>query len=265
MYGFIIKKNFCDGWDNLLSLFVSNIIMLFTAIGLLFLNLWISGFQNIIFQLVVDVVGFMIMSIFLFAYGEVAAKIANFDSVHVVDFFKAIPGVIKDAVLFGLLTGSIFWISKIAIYYYVVISKTMFGYFLGGMIVWIDLCLILAFQWFIPIRSLMHNNFKKCLKKSFIILFDNFGFTVVTALYNLLLIVFSVLLLGFAPSFAGIVLANTNALRIRLYKYDYLEEHPELKTRAEQKQIPWDDLIYDDRELLGPRKFKSFIFPWRDE
>ena len=133
------------------------------------------------------------------------------------------------------------------------------------MICWIDLFIILAFQWFIPIRSLMHNNFKKCLKKSFLIFFDNKGFTFLTALYNLVLIAISVFFIGFIPSFSGILLANTNALRIRLYKYDYLEEHPELETRAEQKQIPWEELIYEDREALGPRKFKSFIFPWKED
>ena len=47
-------------------------------------------------------------------------------------------------------------------------------------------------------------------------------------------------------------------------KYDYLEEHPELKTKKERKQIPWEELLYDDKETLGPRNFKSFFFPWRE-
>ena len=51
----------------------------------------------------------------------------------------------------------------------------------------------------------------------------------------------------------------------RLYKYDYLEEHPELTTKKERRHIPWEELIYEDRETLGPRKLKSFIFPWKDQ
>ena len=263
MYGFIIKKNFCDGWDNLFSMIVANVCMLFAGAGLVLLNAYLS--INILVQLLLYIFSFSVMSILMFAYGEVAAKIANFNGVHVVDFFKAIPGAIKDGIFFGILNAVITWVSTIAISYYFFQTKSMIGLFFGAMICWIDIFVILAFQWFIPIRSLMHNNFKKCLKKCFLIFFDNKGFTILTALYNLVLIVFSVVLLGFAPSFAGLIIANTNALRIRLYKYDYLEEHPELETRAEQKQIPWEELIYDDREALGPRKFKSFIFPWKDD
>ena len=84
-------------------------------------------------------------------------------------------------------------------------------------------------------------------------------------IYDLILLAFSVLFIGFFPSIAGILIANTNALRLRLYKYDYLEEHPELTTKKERRQIPWEDLIYEDRETLGPRKLKSFIFPWKDQ
>ena len=84
-------------------------------------------------------------------------------------------------------------------------------------------------------------------------------------LYNFVLLALSVLCIGFFPSMSGLLIANTNALRILLYKYDYLEEHPELKTKKERRQIPWDDLIAEDREILGPRKLRSFLFPWKDD
>ena len=45
----------------------------------------------------------------------------------------------------------------------------------------------------------------------------------------------------------------------------YLEEHPELTTKKERKNIPWEELIYEDRETLGPRKLRSFLFPWKDD
>lgn len=262
MYGFLIKKNFCDGWDNLLSMIVTNLILLFAVAGSILLSAYLAS--NIYIQLLIYIVSFVVISILYFAYGEVAAKIANFDSVHVVDFFKAIPGVLKDGSLFGLMFAAIVWISQVAISYYFFESDTMFGICLGAVIVWVDVITFLALQWFVPIRSLMHNNFKKCFKKCFLVFFDNKGFTILVTLYNIVLILLSVLLIGFAPSFAGILIANTNALRIRLYKYDYLEEHPELETPSERKQIPWEDLIYDDRELLGPRKLRSFIFPWKE-
>jgi len=50
------------------------------------------------------------------------------------------------------------------------------------------------------------------------------------------------------------------ALKLRLKKYDYLEENPE----ANRKQIPWDALLIDERNKVGPRTFKGMIFPWKD-
>ena len=64
---------------------------------------------------------------------------------------------------------------------------------------------------------------------------------------------------------AGILINNTNALRILLYKYDYLEEHPELTTKKQRRQIPWDDLLFEDREIVGKRTIRNFLFPWKDD
>ena len=267
MFGFLIKKNFCDGWDNLFSVLTANVTFLFVGFGVVFLNYFAAKMpQNLSYLIVILVIlSFIIMSIFTFAYGETAAKIADFNGIHLLDYFKAIPGVLKDATLFGLMISLILIISGFSIHYYVIQTQSLVGFCVGILLIWIDIFIFLALQWFIPIRSIMHNNFKKCLKKSFIIMFDNTGYSIAMALYNIVLFALSVVFIGFFPSMAGILIADTNALRLRLYKYDYLEEHPELKTKRERKQIPWEELIYDDRQALGPRKWKSFLFPWKEE
>ena len=263
MFGFILKKNFCDGWDNLLTVIITNLIFLFTGIGLVFLNSLAS--KSDILALFAILISSIVLSILMFAYSDSAAHIANFEGIRFVDFFKQIPGALKDGTLFGLMNAGVFLVSSFSIRYYIVDSGTLFGFALGCAIFWIDFFYLLAMQWFIPIRGLMHNNFKKCFKKSFIILFDNTGFSLLMGLYNLILIALSVLCIGFFPSLTGILIANTNALRVLLYKYDYLEEHPELKTKRERRQIPWDDLLSEDREILGPRNIRSFLFPWKDD
>lgn len=263
MFGFLLKKNFCDGWDNLFSLVIYNVLALFTGIGFFFLFKIVSNYDVLIY--VVFLLMCIIFSIYAFAYGELAAKIADFNGINILDFFKVIPSVLKDAVLFGLMCGAIILVSFVSFDYYIIQLKSLFGFFIGAMILWIDIFLLFAFMWFIPIRSSMHNNFRKCLRKCFIITCDNTGFTLLMGLYNLVLVALSVVFIGFFPGLTGILIANANALRLRLYKYDYLEEHPELTTRKQRKQIPWEELIYDDRETLGPRKLKSFIMPWKDE
>lgn len=263
MFGFIIKKNFCDGWDNLLNLVITNLIFLFAGIGLVYIN--IVAFKIApIFLVISFTITSIIVSILAFAYGDVAADIANFKGVRFSDYFKNIPGVIKDAVLFGLLVSAIVLLSIFCFDFYFIQNQSSFYSVIGILLLWMDVFAALSLQWFIPIRSLMHNDFKKCLKKSLIIFFDNTAFSVAVGLYNLVLIILSVAFIGFIPSISGLLISSTNALRIRLYKYDYLEEHPEL-TGRERNRIPWEDLIYEDREALGPRKWKSFIFPWRED
>lgn len=288
MYGFLLKKNFCDGWDNLLSVVITNVIFLFVGLGIVTLNGSIIGkiitdagfsnvdsidmnivlskisLNNILLIIFSFILSFIIASIVIFAYGDSAASIADFRGIHYADFFKAIPGVIKDATLFGLMCSLILMISGFSICYYFA-QQTTITFMMGAAICWIDIFIILSLQWFVPLRSNMHNNFRKCLRKCFIIFFDNTAFSVLTGLYTIFLLVLTVLFIGFLPSVAGIEIAKANALRLRLYKYDYLEEHPELQTKRERSRIPWEELIYDDRETLGPRKLRSFLFPWKDE
>ena len=265
MFGFIIKKNFCDGWDNLLSVVLSNLVFLFSGLGMVILNGLASKTESQIILFLALVFGVVFLSVLVFAYSDTAAHIANFDGIHLLDFFKAIPGALKDGALFGLMNIAVFFISSFSIRYYIVDSGTLLGFALGCAIFWIDFFYLLAMQWFIPIRALMHNNFRKCFKKSFIILFDNTGFSLLMGLYNLVLLALSVLCVGFFPSMAGLLIADTNALRVLLYKYDYLEEHPELTDKKQRRQIPWDDLLAEDRDALGPRKLRSFLFPWKDD
>ena len=268
MFGFMIKKSFCDGWDNLLSVVITNVTCLFIGLGLFYGFALLAKLENPLYLCLYAVIACIIFSILVFAYGDTAASIANFNGVKLLDFFKAIPSCIKDGALFGLLCSGIAILSYISVTYYwseeFLQKSALVGVFLGALILWIDVFVILSLQWFVAIRSLMKNPFKKCLKKCFIIFFDNTLFCVAMAIHNIILIALSVLFIGFLPSVAGLSIAQTNALRLRLYKYDYLEEHPELETKRERKMIPWEELIFEDKEALGPRTWRNFLFPWKE-
>lgn len=263
MIGFIIKKNFYDGWDNLFGVVIANVIFLFAGIGLIFLNAFSR--INLGLEALAFVFSCIVLSIIAFAYGDTAAQIAEYNGTSILDFFKAIPGVLKDAALFGVMIALIIIVSAVGLDYYFLQRQSLITAFLGALLLWVDIFILFSLQWFIPIRSLMHNNFRKCLKKSFIIFFDNTGFSVAMGLYNFVLMILSVVCVGFFPSMAGISISCTNALRLRLYKYDYLEEHPELTTKKERKQIPWEELLYEDKEITGTRTLRDFLFPWKAE
>src|SRR5574344_440482 len=115
MIGFLLKKNFCDGWDNLLSLVVTNILFLFVVIGFVYVNIVYASY-SVVF-IIVFAISCVILSILYFAYGDVAANILNFKGVLVVDYFKAIPGVLKHATFFDLLIAVIYVLSFFCFYF----------------------------------------------------------------------------------------------------------------------------------------------------
>ena len=94
-------------------------------------------------------------------------------------------------------------------------------------------------------------------------LFDNTNFSFFMFVYSLVIFVLSGILLFFVPGLSGILINYNNALRLRLYKYDWLEEHPEITGKQAQKMIPWKKLIAEDEEALGPRNIRNFLFPWK--
>ena len=261
MIGFFIKKNFFDGWDNLLSLVFPNLLIFAFVVGGYFLADVALNLSLLVSILVLGIF-WCGTSIAIFAFGSCAAEIANFKSVTFKDWLKNFPSVWKEGLIFGLITGILATLGAITIPFYLQMEG-MIGLFLAALVFWFLFVCVLAFQWVLPIRSLMNNDLKKCIKKSFIIFFDNPGFSLFMFLYTIFLVVLSIAFFMIAPSFCGIVLAHTNGLRLRLYKYDWLETHPDASP-AEKKHIPWKELVAEDRENVGPRTLKNFIFPWKE-
>ena len=260
MIGFFIKKNFFDGWDHLLSLVFPNLILFALTIGGYFLAdlaLNVSVFASLL------VLGILwcAIAVAVFAFGPCATQIASFKSVTFKDWLRNFRSSWKVGIGFGLITFLLPLLGTITIPFYLQMEG-MVGLFLVALVFWFLLVCALSLQWFLPIRCLMGNDFKRCLKKSFIIFFDNPGFSLFIFIYTIFLAVLSIALFMTVPSFCGIVLAHVNALRLRLYKYDWLEAHPEASP-AEKRQLPWKELMAEDQENIGPRTLKGFIFPWK--
>lgn len=258
MYKFFIKKNFFDGWDNMINIIISNLVMLGVLSIFIFSAHYVVDYSLSISFLLIAL-GFIAITIFTFAFGKSAKDIADFKVVPIKSYFKEIPHVIKDAILFSLIIGLLFLLLYVAIPFYVSLSNTV-GLLLAALVLWLVIISFLALQWFLPLRSLMGNNFMKCLKKSFMLFFDNPMFSIFLLFYNAVLCLLSIPVFLIVPSFAGITLSSVNAVRLRLNKYDYIENHPEL-SKKQRKHLPWKEILKDDIEAVGNRSIKSFIFP----
>lgn len=278
MFGFFLKKNFCDVWDNLIHLFVVNLVIMACGVAGFFFCLIPSvlpvaePIQNVLFYIFMYVaIGFFCS--FVLAECENAAKIANFGTPTLGRFFSNIIPSLKDGFLFGLVISLMLLIAFFAIPYYFRVwipsdgsEGSIIGLLLAAVVFWILIITILALQWFPGIRSILKNPFLKTLKKCYILFFDNTGFTILLFFKNLFNFILSVILfmaLCSIPGISSITLSSANAFRLRLYKYDWMEVNPELSPK-ELKEVPWKDLLEKDKNTLGPRKLKSFFLPWKD-
>ena len=271
MFTFFLKKNFCDGWDNFFFLILSNAMTILLIAGAYFA---LRAADSIGFYALL--LGFVLCSgllaVLLFACGANMAKIADFRAPSFGVFFSALKIVWKIGFSFGALVSSVLVLVRFAIAYYLGMyfkDENLLGLIITAALGWFVLVSAVALQWFIPLYFLQENNdFKKCLKKSFIIFYDNVIFSIEVFFVNFVLFIISCVTFMILPGLNGILLSSMNALRLRLYKYDWIEKMSETdpnfeKNRDKRNEVPWNELLADDMEALGPRKLSSFIFPWK--
>ncbi|MCI6322084.1 hypothetical protein [Treponema porcinum] len=274
MLGFFFKKNFYDGWDNVLFIFVPNLILdVFFLIGggLFYLGTKVNGTAGIIIWGCTVLLVITAGSILSLAWAESAAKIADYESAEIKPFFTSLKTCIKDGILYGIVLFAVLIISAAGIIFYFrpVSGATLpfIGLMAGSVFFWIMLTIISALFWYPSLRAIMHNPFKKSIKKCFIILFDNIGSCVVLGIYNFFLLIISIVMVGLAPGLGGIGLSRVNFLRILLKKYDYLEiaeKEAAGKKPVFRNKIPWQELLKEDIEITGSRSIKSFFMPWKE-
>lgn len=138
--------------------------------------------------------------------------------------------------------------------------KTLFGLAVASLLFWINVAWWLAGQYYFPILGQLDTKITKIFRKSFLFLFDNLFFTIALAIGMVILMLLSGLVVFLMPGLGTILLWHQIALKLRLYKYDYLEAHP----NANRRKIPWQELLHEDQERVGKRTLRGLIFPWKE-
>jgi hypothetical protein len=257
MIGFFLKKSFFDGWDHLFSLvllnlgFIAAVSIGFVLPGSLNAPAWLG--------LSLSIVSLAALSVWMSACVHALQGVSDFGSLH----FGELWGFVKRGLVPGLQVGGLvvvgYFVLSVGLPFYLRMGG-MLGALAAGVIFWCAVVLVLALQYYIPLRARLGGGLRKNLRKSFVIFFDNPGFSIFLFLYSAVTLVISLFLAFLIPGFAGVALAQDVALRLRLYKYDWLEEHPD----ANRRQVPWETLLEEDKDLVGKRTLKGMFFPWKE-
>jgi len=259
MFFLLLKKSFFDAWDNLGILIIGNIgFFIVLTLGLwpmmkLLENGNPSGFSILI----------ILIPLFYIALGIISAvmsRIVDYKKFSWSEIPETFKGTWLTSILISLLSSGFFAMSIFGIVYYSGM-KSLLGLGASALLFWITVGVYFVLIWFFPVRNRLSGDFRKSLKKSALIMFDNLflsiflGFIIIPV--NLIL--WPMTAFGaFGP--AGIQLYMNAALRLLIYKYDWLDENPE----AKRNEIPWYELLVDEKERVGKRTLKGMIFPWKE-
>lgn len=272
---FLIKKTFFDFWDNLITIILLNIGFLIIGLGEIyffwsFFKFGVTYLVNASVLLVLFlyylffIIGSIVFFIYVGAVAKILKKIADYKRPDFQDFYIYLKETYKASSIFAVIFSSYFYIYFISGRFYLNLNIQVGGLNIGAIIFiilfFISFFILLASQYFFPLQSNFDLIIKKNIKKMFLILFDNTGFSFFLLSLNIIIFILSFFTFFVFFGFAVNLLLMTVAFKLRLYKYDYLEEHPDYNKR----NIPWDELLSYDRDMVGKRTLKGMIFPWKE-
>jgi len=260
MIGFMIKKAFFDTWDNLLPIMGLNLLFL-VLIAIPFSAAPLLAAATEPGAAVVFAIGLLVMFVYAGAVSDVICKVTDYQSIELRELLAAFRKTYAGSLLFAavFLVHLVVLAISVPVYF---AMEHLLGLLALVVLFWVSIIWWFSCQFYFPIRSRLGDKPLKALKKSFIVFFDNPAFAAFTGAGCFFLILGSYFMPLFLliPGPTGLMVWIHVGFKLRLYKYDYLEEHP----GTQRKRIPWRALLSEDRDKVGPRTLRGMIFPWKE-
>lgn len=258
MYGYALKKSFFDLWDHLFfALGVNLVYTLATvgiaALGFLFQGLGVAG--ALLFGPIPFLVAALLGGVATFWGRDIAVR----GSAQVVDFPAHFAASWKASLAFGIawLVIGLGWLFGIPFYSQ---WNPVAGFIFGVVMAWLAFFGAGMSLYYPGLNAQVEPDLRKLVRKSFLLFIANPLASFVIALGAVVIMVLSVVTLGFFPGIVGLALWLNTTFRFLLAKYEWMEANPE----ADHKKVPWAELVADDMDKVGPRTLRNMIFPWKD-
>lgn len=254
---FQIKKAFFDMWDNMLAVFMLNFGYVLIVGAVLYLPYLLSF--NTVLAYFGAALGIVVFNFYTGAASMVARDISDYGSLSFKAFFGYFKEVWKSSLAIGIITIIQAFILFIAFPFYIQMGGIL-GVAAMSVIFWVSVVWWISSQYYFPIRARLDTSIKKILKKCFMIFFDNTIYSLVLAIGTVAVVIISGFTAFLLPGLTSVLIWHQVGFKLRLMKYDYLEENPE----ADRKKIPWDALLIDEKDRVGHRTLRGMIFPWKE-
>ncbi|MDR1257154.1 MAG: hypothetical protein LBJ86_05350 [Spirochaetaceae bacterium] len=261
MTGFLLKKTFFDLCDNALRLALLNAGLLVSAAFFMIVRRLLALF----FPLSAAVSGgvFFLGAIWCFVYLSAVSlcvkNISDYGTFGFNDFLRALRSAWTGGAAYGVYFCAAAAAVIFTIPFYLLLGNTA-GLFAASAVFWTVVASGIILQYFFAVRARLGAKNIKAVKKCVLLFIDNPLFFIGTMLLSVLFFAASVVSAFLIPGPAGILLFADEALRLRLLKYDWLEQNGGESARC----VPWDTILAGEREKTGSRTMRGIFFPWKD-
>jgi len=260
MIGFFIRKTLYDLWDNMFKVVVLNLgFLAATAIPVFLPALAARFIPSTALEMALSAFGILVCSVYLAASAFSIRAISDYGSFSFGDFLRSFKAAWPAGLVMGFLIFLLYMVITIIFPFYLSI-ESLFGLVFSAIVFWVTIFGLISFQFYFTVYVRLGSKINKSIKKCLIISLDNSGFSLFVLLHNTVVLIISIVFVFLFPGPVGVLLYLDEALRLRLLKYDWLENNP----GANRRKIPWDAILIEEREKTGTRSLRNFIFPWKD-
>ncbi len=175
MFGFLIKKAFFDMWDNMFRILIMNLGYILVFAIFFFLAPLFTGIPALFIAILV--VGIAIFALYTGVVSKMCSEIADYKQPGFSDvprFFKESCG---SSLILALALAVYVFVVSVAFQFYGGL-KSLAGPLAVALLFWVTVGWIFASQYFFPIQSRLDRKFRKILRKTFLVFFDNPGFSI---------------------------------------------------------------------------------------
>jgi len=257
MVGFFLKKAFFDGWDNLISLALLNLGFVLILLG--FLSLPMLFVQSPPAVMLITILLIYALHFYAGGVSVYCMHLINGRNPGMKQILQFLGSVWKISLIFGSISAFQTIVLMVGFPFYLSMGGVI-GLTAASVLFWFSIFWWFVTLWIYPVRGQLDETVKGVFKKSLFISLDNIGFTIFLGLYTIINFALSAVTAFLIPGMSGILLSHQIALKLRMYKYEYLEQNPDRGRRS----IPWDALLLDEKEKVGERTLKGMIFPWKE-
>lgn len=256
MFGFLVKKAFFDMWDNMFRIILMNLGYI-VVLAIFWLAITVAAIVPLSIFLIF--VGIAVLAVYTGGVSRLCMDIADYKQPGLSDFIGFVKESLPSSLLVALVILVYAFIISVAFRFYGGLAG-LAGPLAVALLFWVTAAAVFASQFFFPIQSRLDRKFRKIIRKSFLVFFDNPGFSLGLFFVAIIVLVASILTALLLPGIASILLWWNVGFKLRMYKYDWLEQNP----GENRKRVPWDALLVEDRERVGKRTLKGLIFPWKE-